>query len=272
MRRSLLGASHASSDVGDRARAELEVDEGDVRNPGQDAGSRHSRDMRRRLVEPVAQDREVVRPEVPDDADVLLVQPQVHPAHRDEVDVAELAAPDQVAHGVDGRAVEERMPRHQHDAGVRREPDQAHRLAGRGRERLLDEDVLAGGERRGGELEVGRHRRRDHDGLDIVVLEDLVEAFAHPGGGIAPAELLEPCGVGVADRDELEARAARRDCGRGSGPSSRGRRRRCGRANGSCRAPQPEELQRGLEQELQVEVEAPATGVGDVHVERLGEG
>ena len=44
------------------------------------------------LAEPVAEDREVVRPEVPDDADVGLVQPEVHPARRDEVDVAELAA------------------------------------------------------------------------------------------------------------------------------------------------------------------------------------
>ena len=86
-------------------------------------------DVRRRLVEPVAQDREVVRAEVPDDAHVGLVQPEVHAARRDEVDLAELAGADQVADHVDRRAVEERVPGHQDEAALVGELDQLDRLA-----------------------------------------------------------------------------------------------------------------------------------------------
>ena len=79
-------------DVRDRPRGVLEVDERDV-GDARDARSARliALDVRRGLVEPVAEDREVVRAEVPDDADVGLVQAEVHAARRDEVDLAELA-------------------------------------------------------------------------------------------------------------------------------------------------------------------------------------
>ena len=76
--------------MGDRARRELEVDERDVRDVRDHAAAAERADVTRRLTEPVAQDREVVRAEVPGDADIGLVQAEIHAARRDEVDLAEL--------------------------------------------------------------------------------------------------------------------------------------------------------------------------------------
>src|SRR3954449_10452683 len=96
--------------MGNGARRELEVDERDVRNISEETPASQSRNPCRALVKPVAQDREIVRREVPDDADIRLVQPEVHTAHRDEEDVAELSAADQVAAQVHRRAVKELEP------------------------------------------------------------------------------------------------------------------------------------------------------------------
>ncbi len=63
--------------------------------------------------EPVAQDREVVRAEIPDDADVGLMQPEVDATRRDEVELAERPGVDQLLDEHDRRAVEERVARHE---------------------------------------------------------------------------------------------------------------------------------------------------------------
>ena len=76
------------------------------------------------LLEPVAQNREVMRAEIPGDADVGLMEAQVDPAHRDEVDLSERAGLDQLAHRDDRRAVEERVAGHQHRPVLLCEPDQ----------------------------------------------------------------------------------------------------------------------------------------------------
>ena len=107
-----------------------------------------------------------MRAEVPDDADVGLVQAEVDAARRDEVELAELAAVDQLLDGDDRRAVEERVARHQHAAGLAGQAHELCRLLGARCEGLLDEDVLAELQRLRGELEVGRDRRRDHDRVD----------------------------------------------------------------------------------------------------------
>ena len=89
MRRSLLGASHESSTW-------ATVPDGNSRLMNATSGivedaSAATAGPGRRLVEPVAEDREVVRAEVPGDADVGLVKAEVHAAGGDEVDLAELA-------------------------------------------------------------------------------------------------------------------------------------------------------------------------------------
>ena len=49
------------------------------------------------------------------------------------------------------------------------------------RDRLLDEDVLAGPEGLSGELGVRRDRRRDHDRVERLVLEQILEALGQRG-------------------------------------------------------------------------------------------
>ena len=115
---------------------------------GHDAAAAERGHVRRRLAEPVAQDREVVRAEVPDDADVGLVQAEVDAARRDEVD-ARRARRASISSRITShrRAVEERVAGHEHEPALVGELDQLARLRGRGGERLLDEHVLAGLER-----------------------------------------------------------------------------------------------------------------------------
>ena len=87
-----------------------------------------------------------MRAEVPDDADVGLVQSEVDAARRDEVELAELAAR-RSARWIDDdrRAVEERVARHQHEPASAREPRSARAASSDDAgERLLDEHVLAG--------------------------------------------------------------------------------------------------------------------------------
>ena len=121
--------------------------------------------------EPVAEDREVVRAEVPDDADVRLVEAEVHAARRDRVDVAELTRLDQLADLVDRWAVEERVARHQHEPELRGELGELDRFLRRAGERLLDEDVLARLERALRERVVRSNGRRDRDRIDVRILE-----------------------------------------------------------------------------------------------------
>src|SRR5437016_1106509 len=51
--------------------------------------------------------------------------------------------------------------------------------------RFFDEHVLARLEGAPSEVVVRRHRRRDHDRIDGIVLEHLVEARGHPRAGVA---------------------------------------------------------------------------------------
>ncbi len=194
-------------DVGDRPGREAQVDERDVGGSGDDAGARQGRDLGRRLAEPVAEDREVVRGQVPDDADVRLVQAEVDPAHGDEVDLAELARLDQLLHAHDRGAVDERVARHQDEpAPIRREREVSCGRRGVS-ERLLDEDVLSGRERGGCELVVARDGGRDRDRVDRRVLEHLVVRLDAADVGEALADGLEPLGPLVAQ--QLHVRAGR---------------------------------------------------------------
>ena len=70
----------AQLDVGDQARSELHRHEGDVGDAGDDRVAAGGADRVRRTAEPVEQDREVVRAEIPDHADVALVEAEVDAA------------------------------------------------------------------------------------------------------------------------------------------------------------------------------------------------
>ena len=102
--------------MGDRLRSELQVDERHVGRVRKDAASTDRRHMRRGLPEPVLEDRKIVWTEVPRNADVRLVEAQVDATGADEVDLADLARVDQVPNLVHGRAVQERVARHEHQS------------------------------------------------------------------------------------------------------------------------------------------------------------
>src|SRR5262245_1423552 len=108
----------------DRTARELEVDERNVGNRGDDAAARECADPDGGLVQPVAQDREIVGREIPGDADVLLVETEVDPARRDEVEITQFARFDEVAYGNDRGAVEEGVSRHQHQTTTLGELDE----------------------------------------------------------------------------------------------------------------------------------------------------
>ena len=77
--------------------------------------------------------------------------------------------------------------------------DELLHLGGAHRRRLLDEDVLARLERRSRERIVRRDGRRDHDGVDVVVGEHLVEVAGDPCVRVALGELRAPLLARVAE-------------------------------------------------------------------------
>src|SRR6185437_8898238 len=102
------------------------------------------------------EDRKVVGCEIPDDTHVGLVQPEVDSAERKEVDLPELARIEHLLDLDDGRAVHKRMSGEQDERRVFGTTDQLLRLRGRRRERLLDQDMLAGLECGARKIEVRR--------------------------------------------------------------------------------------------------------------------
>ena len=161
----LAGGQPRELEVRDHAAVVPSVDERDVRRARDDAGTRQGAHVGRKHAEPVAKDREIVGAEIPDDAHVGLVQAEIHPAHREEVEVAERTGVQELLDLHHGWAVEERVTRHQDEPRRASALDEVTCLEGRGAERLLDEDVLPGIERRRGKRVVGRYGGGDRDGV-----------------------------------------------------------------------------------------------------------
>ena len=95
------------------------------------------------------------------------------------------------------------MPGHQHTLTVLGEPHELLHLVRAHRGRLLDEDVLARGERRARELEVRRDRRGDDDRLHRRVGQDLAEVRRRLRPGMAPRQSLEAILGRIADPGEI---------------------------------------------------------------------
>ena len=144
-----------------------------------------------------------MRAEIPDDADVGLVQSEVDAARGDEVELAERHRVDHLLDGDDRRAVEERVARHQRPAGLAGEPHELGRLLRARCEGLLDEHVLAELQSLRGEVEVRRHRRRDHDRFDVVVRQHLEIRRRPPNGRVAAPPVIQPLLAHVAHDDDL---------------------------------------------------------------------
>src|SRR5579871_4929955 len=128
------------------------------------------------LVEQVEDHRQVVHPERPEGVLVRADDAEVHALAVDAQDVAELAGVDQLLQLQDGGVVEEEVAGHQHAVALLCEPHELVHLDRAHRRRLFHEDVLAGLERALRERMVRRHRRRDRNRVEAVVVEQIVEA------------------------------------------------------------------------------------------------
>ena len=113
---------------------------------------------------------------------------------------------DRVARGDDGRDVAEVVRDVQHDAGSSRRRDHLVGLVDGARDRLLDEDVLAGLRRGDRLLGVERVRRADVDGVDVVASDHRRQS----SNDLAAASALAGCGFGRCQRPRTRTRRRRR--------------------------------------------------------------
>ncbi len=116
-----------------------------------------------------------MRAEVPQHVDVGLHQPEVDPHRVDVLDVAELAAQHQLADLEHRRRVAVGVVAHQHQAPLVGRGHELLALGQRGRQRLLDQHVLARFERSQHDLGVGGGRRGHGHGHDLGIVEHPAE-------------------------------------------------------------------------------------------------
>ena len=200
---------------------EAEVAEDDVLDAFLEKRLAARPDLGRLLPEQQQDHRQVVDAEA---AKRVLLRPdraEVLPVAVDVEDVSEVAGVDDLLQLPYARVVEEQVTGHEHPLSRLGELDELLRLIRGQRHRLLDEDVLAGGERALRELDMSGHGCRDDDRFDLVVLEDILEAVGEPRrreAGLHAVRVARRPG-----RRSTRARRARRSYGRGSRPSVRAR-------------------------------------------------
>ena len=133
------------------------------------------RDARGLLAGEVQQDRDVVRAQAPERVLVGAQLAEVQAVAVDVVDVAQLAGVRDLLELVDARVVLQQVPDHEHLARAPRGLDDALGVGDGLGERLLDEAVLARIEDAHGQLGVARHRRGQHDGVELGIGEQIVD-------------------------------------------------------------------------------------------------
>ena len=144
-----------------------------------------------------------MRPQIPDHADVPLMETQVDPARRNEENVADRAGFEQALHSPHRRAVDKRVTAHQDPSLVSGERRKVVRKLAGGCERLLDEHVLARLERSSRKVVVSMYRRSDHHRFDARVVEHTLDARGHARRGDAPSMLRQTLSVEIADPADL---------------------------------------------------------------------
>ena len=185
----------------------------DVRHHRVDVAIAARLDLHRLGAEQVVDDGEVVRREVPQHVHVGLEQAEVDALRVVIGDLAQRIGADQVLqhpnHGVEDEGVVD----HQGQARGLGTFDEFGRLIAGAAEWFFHQHVLAGRDRQRGERVVGRHRRRDHHGIDM------------RQGGVEVGENADLRGLGG---DPLpwfppSGRPRPRDAGPGLAPSTRKR-------------------------------------------------
>ncbi len=172
----LVGVEPRQVQMADLAARELNVSKNHILDGGLDITLSARPDLDRIALEQVQDHRDVVHAEAPERVLVRPDRAQVDPVAVHVVHVAEVARIDQLAQLVHARVEAQQVADHQHPAAARDEVAQLVGLGGRPGHRLLDHDVLAGEDRPPGELEVGRHRRGEHDRAQLGVGQKLVVA------------------------------------------------------------------------------------------------
>ena len=251
------------------------VDESDVRNVRQETAAAYSRDFCGKPIEPVTQNREVMWAEIPDDAYVGLVQPEIHATRGDEIDLAQLAAVDQALDRRHRRAVEERVPRHQDEAlflgdvgQLARPVRTTQRVASR-RRRACPPRARPWRARSAWKRVWRLPPRRACRPRSISSKRDVGRH-----AGVAPSERLQWLRPGHRRDTRRRRRARPRGCARGSAPSSPDRRcaDRASSGRPSAGLSVAEHHEGCPQQQAQIQTERPAARIGDVEVERLTEG
>ena len=186
-----------------------------VLDPGLQVALAACGDLDGPLADEPQQHRDFVRTQTPQRVLVRAHDPEVLPVPVEVVDLSEFTRVDHplyplqagVIDGAGGRPSprdRDASPNLGELAGVR---------SGQG-QRLLDKGVLAGLQGPLGERRVGRHRRRDHDPVEGVVLEQVVVARGELRGRVRVpvtvkhlgVEITQPGEVGVGEPGELRAR------------------------------------------------------------------
>jgi hypothetical protein len=128
---------------------------------------------------------------------------EVLPVAVDARHLAELAGVDELLHPAEPGVVEQQVTRHEGEVARLGERDQLLHLLSPHRGRLLDEDVLPGFERLLRKVVVRGDGRRDHDRLDGVVGDEVVERARHARARVALGVLRAAGLVRVADPREV---------------------------------------------------------------------
>ena len=121
-------------------------------------------------------------------------------------DAAERAVGEQLAHGEEVAVVAAVVEGSEEFLLCAGEGDERARIGGAAGERLVDDDVLAGFERGGGELDVGVVGRADYDEIDGGVGEGLGCRGDDAGGGVGRSGGGGALGVADDDSGEFESR------------------------------------------------------------------
>ena len=141
--------------------------------------------------------------EVPDDADILLVQAEVDALHGHKAHLAELAGIDELFDLAHRRAVDEGVAHHEREVALGGERREVDALLGRRGEWLLDEHVLAGKQGRLAELIVGADGRGDEHAVYLGIAEHIVDRGGRLHRRIAALGLVENRRAQIADPLEV---------------------------------------------------------------------
>src|SRR6266550_1048172 len=184
-------------------RWKAEVAEDDVLDAVVEEGVAVCPNLARLLSDQEQEHREIVHAQRPEGVLVRPERAEVLPVPIDVEDVAELSRVDDLLQLLNAGVVEQKVSRQENEAALLGEVAELLELGAAHRRRLLHEDVLARLERAAGKLAVGRYGRGDHDALDRIVREAVLELGGEQRAGMTLCETRMLLLVHVAEPDAV---------------------------------------------------------------------